>query len=290
MKKYLVEKFVDYLSFTSFKANISGAVGSKHYQWIKSPIANYNQAIQYSNGLIELSHSVNKKIGTHFIASGSALKYIRENQMSEREFLAHALEIGQISRIDIAITSVPDDFSEHELKPTEITQLCIDGKLKSRMKDSKEISHHKNIETKYIGNQKTRRRLFRAYDKGLEDGGEAARIVRYELETRRGGNVVARAVRDGTDIGALMRRYVDFDSELWHAIVGSDIAKIKQDTGEITVDFIEQKRLERLAKWNWLNESIAPLIKRLIAENKSLDDITIYENEFIAEFKRLSGL
>lgn len=290
MKEYIVQKHLDYLTFTSHKPMLDKRMLPR-YQYTKSPIPNYDIAKMYSNGMLQLESTRDKRIGVHFICSGACLSYIREKEMNEQEFLDRVLKIGQISRIDIAVTSFATDMSEHELQPAHIVAMCANDELKSKLKPAKEIAQNFTTETKYIGNQKTRRRLFRAYDKGLDEGGEAGRIVRFELETRRGGNIIARAVRDGTDIGGIIRRYVDFpSSELWLKIMNAQPATITHEQGEITLDAFEKSRLERIAKWQWLNESIAPMIRKLIAENANSDDITHYENEFLHEFRKLSGI
>lgn len=290
MKEYIVQKHLDYLTFTSHKPLLDKRL-SPLYQYTKSPIANYDIAKMYRSGMLQLESTRDERVGIHFICSGSCLAYMRSNEMDERNFLQRVLEIGQISRIDIAITSFTTDTSEHELQPAHIVAMCARNELKSRLKPAKEIAKNFTTETKYIGNQKTRRRLFRAYDKGLDEGGEAGRIVRFELETRRGGNIIGRAVRDGVDIGALMRRYVDFpSSELWLKIMDSKPAEIKHEAGEITIDAFEKSRLERVAKWQWLNESIAPMLRKLLLDNEQIDDISKYENEYLHEFKKLSGI
>jgi len=165
--------------------------------------------------------------------------------------------------------------------------------LVSRLKPAKEIAENGNTETKYIGNPRKRRRLFRAYDKGIQlDIDEyKKREIRYELETGLNANVIAKMLIAGNDIGAIIRRYVDFPgSKVWVEIMGAKNSILKHDTGEVSMDAHELDRLQRQAKWLWLNESIAPMIRKLIDANRDIDNISQYENEHIYEFKKLCGI
>ena len=182
---------------------------------------------------------------------------------------------------------MPDVGSEHELQPHQIMELCRDGKLVSRLKPAKEIAENGNTETKYIGNPRKRRRLFRAYDKGVQlDLDEyKKREIRYELETGMNANVIGRMLIADNDIGAIIRRYVDFPtSEVWCEIMGSANSELKHETGELSIDAHEMERLQRAAKWVWLNDSIAPMIARLLSDNDEIDGITLYENSHYSEF------
>lgn len=292
MKDYAVEKKVDYLTMTSHDT-MNDAFATKLWQVMK-PVNNaYDYCEMHVSGMYHLYHTRKPKLGHHYIMQGKCLDWIRANMMGEHELIDRALNHGNISRIDIAVTSMPIDGSEHELQPHAIMEMCRDGLLVSRMKPNNEIAKDGATETKYIGNPQKRRRLFRAYDKGIQlDLSEyKKREIRYELETGMNANVIARMVRDGNDIGAIIRRYVDFPtSDVWVSIMGADNSVLKHETGEIEIDAFERDRIERASKWMWLNESIAPMIKRLIKENETIDNITQYENTHLQAFMRECGL
>lgn len=286
MKDYLVQKFVDYLTVTSHKPNI-GAFGKKVYQIIKPINQAYDSAEMHQSGMIHMWHTRKPKLGHHYVMSGKPMAWIREHIMNDTELIEAMMQHGDISRIDIAVTSMPSDGSEHELQPHKIMEMCRDGLLISRLKPAKEIAENGQTETKYIGNPRKRRRLFRAYDKGIQlDLDEYKnREIRYELETGLNANVIGRMLVDGNDIGAIIRRYVDFpSSDVWMSVMSAKNSSMTHKTGEISIDAIERSRMERAAKWLWLNESIAPMIARQLYENEELDDLTMYENGYWHDF------
>lgn len=286
---YIVTKTIDYLSFTSKYAE--NPFQEKPYQAIKPVIANYEYAEIHKSGTIHMWSDKNPKVGHHYICSGSTLQWFREHGHDDIKIVSSAMEHGSISRLDIAITSQREDEKIHEFTPSAIAVMCTIGELKSRMKANNGLIKNGLIETQYIGSPKVRKRLFRAYDKGIEQGFLSNLLIRYELETRKGANVIARQVRSGTDLGAIMRRYVDFPSiPVWLDIMNAEPSTVIHETGEIAMDSDEKARFERQKKWYWLNESIAPLIRRMIAENAEYDGVTLYENEFLAEFKKLAGI
>jgi hypothetical protein len=286
MKTYIVNKCVDYLTVTSHEPR--SHFSKKQFQLVKPVNPAYDMAEMHVSGMLHMWHSRKPKLGHHYVMSGKPLQWIRDHIMTDTELVADMMQFGVISRIDIAVTSMPDDGSEHELQPHKIMELCRDGLLVSKLKPAKEIAENGNTETKYIGNPQKRRRLFRAYDKGIQlDLDEyKKREIRYELETGMNAHVVGKMVASSQDIGAIIRRYVDFPhNEVWISIMGAASSELKHtDTGERDINAHEREALERQAKWLWLNESIAPMIARLINANRDIDDITLYENEFLHNF------
>jgi len=128
MKEYIVSKFVDYLTVTSHDANL-GHFSRNAYQLIKPINQAYDNAEMHRSGMIHMWHSRNQKLGHHYVLSGKPLAWMREHVMSDVDLLSDFLKFGQISRIDIAVTSMPIDGSEHELQPQKIMELCRDGLL-----------------------------------------------------------------------------------------------------------------------------------------------------------------
>lgn len=281
MKNYVVEKHLDYLTVTSIKPQPSF---SKHvYQLTKSPIPNYDMCEVHRSGMLHCWHSRDTRVGHHYIYQATALRWIRDNLMPDSELVSLVLKNANISRIDIAITSHAEDNTVHEFTPHEVAIACVTGQLKSRMKPTTDVSQDLITQTKYIGNRKTRRRLFRAYDKGLDNGELANILVRYELETRKDANVVGRMLTEGKDIGAIMRRYVDFpNSDVWQAIMDAPIATVRHLEQSMSADEID--RAKRLARWLWLEDSIAPVIARAITEDAIRDGIVMEDNSHYLEF------
>lgn len=286
---YKVSKNIDYLSFTSKYAE--NPFSEKPYQLIKPVIANYQYAEIHKSGCIHMWSDSDKRIGHHYICTGATLQWLREHGHNDISMVRAMLARGNISRLDIAITSARIDDKMHEFTPSAIAVMCAVDELKSRMKPNNGLVKNGLVETQYIGSPKVRKRLFRAYDKGIEQGLVSNWLVRYELETRKGANVIARQVVAGNDFGAIMRRYVDFPNHpVWLEIMNADPSQVVHETGEIALDHDERDRLERQKKWNWLNESIAPLLRKLLSENANIDNVTQYENEYLHEFKKLAGM
>lgn len=281
-KMYVVEKFVDYLAFTS-KVHET-PFSTKPYQLVKSVNKNYDMCEVHTSGMLHMWHSKNKRVGHHWLLTGDTMRWVRANLMTDAELVGRALERGNISRIDIAITSHTEDYTVHEFKPQDVAIAVVSGMLKSRMKPAKDVTEELQVQTKYIGNRQTRKRLWRAYDKGADNGELANILVRYELETRKDANVVGRMVRDNTDLGAIMKRYIDFPQvEAYQRIINAMPATVKHE--DLPMSAEEKDIAASQKKWLWLIDSIAPSIaKSLVADGKR--GIPMEENENYHEFIR----
>lgn len=247
-----------------------------------APIKNYNRCITYSSGMRQMYSTKDKKVGTHVIVSGKALGVLRGEGHPDVEIIKKFQEVGaKFSRIDLAVTSSPlpqtsgNEPLEHEFKPSDI--LNSKDVMKSRLKyDNPVVDPSLNVETVYIGSRKARNRVFRAYDKGLEQGGRAGELIRYELETRKNAGGIALALNSGITPSAIIRRYVDFDNPIWLAIMGEEVATMPQ------VEYDNEHRtrvLENSKRWEWLIKSVAPTIAKAITQDTELLGLTEYENE-----------
>lgn len=281
MKNYIVEKHLDYLTVTS---KTEQPAFSKHvYQIMKSPIPNYDMCEVHRSGMLHCWHSRDTRVGHHYIYQATTLRWIRDNLMTDRDLVGLVLQHANISRIDLAITSRADDNTVHEFTPQDIAVACVVGQLKSRMKPTTDVAQDLITQTKYIGNRKTRRRLFRAYDKGLDNGELANILIRYELETRKDANVVGRMLVAGNDIGAIMRRYVDFPTVgVWHDILDAPVATVRHLDQSMSAE--ELDKAKRLARWMWLETSIAPVIARAITADAIQDGIAMEDNSHYRDF------
>jgi len=114
-----------------------------------------------------------------------------------------------------------------------------------------QIGQDMRIQTAYFGSLKTRKRLFRAYDKGLEQGHVANFVVRYELETRQNATQLAKAVAEGKDIGALINNYISVIHPHWQVIMGAISQK---------PDYAESDKTNNDDLWAWLMDSCAPAL------------------------------
>lgn len=279
---YIVTQNVDWLSFSL--ARPVWFFDERVFGETKSPLANYDKAEVSNNGVLHLWHSRHDDVKHHYICSGETLQNIRNKGHDERDVVQWALERAQISRIDIAITSQRDDEKPHGFNPHALAWAVRDGRLKSRMKPAKDVTEDMKTQTKYIGNRKTRKRLFRAYDKGLDNGGEAGRLIRYELETRHGTKTIAREVVKGTPYNAIIKRYVDFpDVAVWNEIMSAIPAQISHnDTARTPLEQLQDKSKSR---WAWLMRSVVPVIGKALAEDEKIG-IPRAENQNFTDFIR----
>lgn len=262
MGAYAVFQNVDWLSFSLDRPRWLLAQNFLTNE-IKSPLANYNRAEQTGTGLLHLWHSERQEVKHHYIASGETLANLRSVGYQERDVVKWCLENSQISRIDIALTSIREDGSVHGFSPHDIAVAVHENMLVSRLRPSKDIASDLKIETKYIGNRKTRKRLFRGYDKGVENGGEASRLVRYELETRSGTKNIGRMIARGDDYGSIIRKYVDFPSvPVWIEICGAEKSTGFRDSD--ARDPLRKALDENASRWNWIETSIVPVIRKAL--------------------------
>lgn len=279
---YIVTQNVDYLAWS--KDVPHWFFHEKVFGETKSPNPNYDRAELSNLGIMHLWSSRNPSVKHHYIASGQTLINLRVSGLTDIEMVQRCLENAHISRIDIAITSQRDDDKPHGFNPHHLAWAVRDGRLKSRMKPAKDIVNEMKTETKYIGNRKTRKRLFRAYDKGLDLNLEQFKLIRYELETRQGTKTIAREVVRGTPFNTIIKRYVDFpDVAVWQEIMSAEIAQIKQvEPSNTPLQLMQEKSKSR---WTWLMKSIVPTVRKALDHDEKLG-VSRTDNENFTDFIR----
>lgn len=224
---------------------------------------NYNAAKIFEIGIIVQWNTENPKMKTNIILSGETLSRLRGAGFDDTSILMWLSHMPncKFSRIDVAVTSRREDGGQHEFTPHMINHLAASGLCETRLKvDNPVATPHLHVETAYIGSRKSRNRLFRAYDKGLELGGAAGEIIRYELETRKNATHIARELElKKTDIAAIIRRYVDFPQiDKWIEIMSTEIAE-NWRIDEYETDADRNKR-----RWQWLFDSVAPALAKAL--------------------------
>jgi len=259
-ENYNVEKSIDYLSFTCPRFNVfepdienEGIQDEIH----GGNVYGYNRKQVLNNGVVAMWHTENQSMGVHYIYSASA---IRKQKTAITEILESAMFAtnNKLSRIDICVTSERKDGKEHELKPHDLAKMARAGNVITKMGHGVQIGKNMQIETMYFGSLKGRKRLFRAYDKGLEQGLVPNFLVRYELETRAYAANIGKAILENQDIGALINKYVNVENETWKEIMSSEIGRVSH---------IENHELDPLLKkWDWLLTSCAPALGKAIAQ------------------------
>jgi hypothetical protein len=271
---YLVNKKVDYLSVTVDKTD-HRIVGEIVEEMDYSPLRNYDKAFVTENQARIFKSSNNKNMGTHIVMSGACLDILRGEGHSDTELARYFMEYEgcKISRCDVCVTSERRDGKKHNLSPHYLAMLSKSGELKSRQSpDNGVINPEMYIETHYIGSRKSRNRLFKAYDKGVDLGLHSRRLIRYEMEVRKQANVTLNAVSQGIDIGSIIRRYYDYPSvSLWGEIMGAESVSMPHIEDKTTID--DKKKNEDASRWHWLFTSVAPaMAKALISDNVSIEE------------------
>jgi hypothetical protein len=275
---YKVKKQVDYIacSVSSFEV-MDDVFGSSEDTTPRQ--RNYNRAKVFEIGVFMQWHDANPKMKISLIMSGETLQKLRDVGFADYDILKWLRDMPKcsFSRIDVCVTSMRTDDKIHGFLPHAINYLAVNGMCETRLKvDNPVTSPELEVETAYIGSRTSRNRIFRAYDKGIELGLEAMRIVRYELETRKNATHIAtELVIDKTDIGALIRRYIDFPQiEEWVEIMGS----VQADNWK--VDSYETEADKNNRRWDWLMSSVAPAMAKALYQ----DNVDVSENENADKF------
>jgi len=275
MSQYIVTQNIDYLSFSVHLP--LDPFGDKKYDNIKSPNSHYDNCIQLQSGALHLWHSTNTTMKHHYVYAGQPLEYLRQNGQNEKEMVQWCLERSNITRIDLALTSQPSDLGHtHAFTPQHVAWAVRDEMLVSRLKPAKDVTDNMKAQTKYIGNRKTRARLFRAYDKGADNGELANILIRYELETRKGAKTIARAVTKGDNYASIIRRYVDFPTvRAWLDITNTKPTNMQHSTPVLSAHELELQKSN--SRWAWLQNSIPRTVEKALQED--YDKFGIYPDE-----------
>lgn len=281
MINYLVKKHVDYISCSVSQFMTADDIFGQWHD-TNPRQRNYNKAKIFDIGMVIQWNTERPKMKINIIVSGETLQRLRDAGIADRQIIKWLSNMPdcKFSRIDICVTSKREDGGEHEFKPDQIHFMANSGLCVTKLKLDKPVTNQDlNVETAYIGSRTSRNRLFRAYDKGLELGGAANEIIRYELETRKNATHIAREIEfDNTDIGALIRRYVDFpQNDVWIEILGSKVA----DNWRID-EYVSESDKNK-SRWQWLFDSVAPAMAKALYT----DDIDIQDNENADKFSRL---
>lgn len=168
------------------------------------PFNGYNLGARYSDGRIELTHTVRKEMGVHIVASGLTLSAIG---CSRVKYLEHMVNAGaQVTRLDLAI-----DCYDCNLRPSRATEEIENEHCRTLARqfplwhDAKEKGY-----TQYIG-KKSSSAYCRIYDKAAEMGSEQDWTrVECVFGGKRAMDAAQKCLR-GEDYRAVVRGFVDFD-------------------------------------------------------------------------------
>jgi hypothetical protein len=179
------------------------------------PFNGYNLAVRYSDGRIELRHTMRPEMGTHVVYSGSTLRNLG---VSPEAILSWCLKHGcTVTRLDVAI-----DCFNCGLKPQKATEEIEHDRCKTKARqfplwnDAKMPGY-----TQYIG-KKSSTAFCRIYDKAAEMGilGDYTRVECSFSGNRAQGAALA-CIR-GEDYRGVVRGFVDFsDWSQWREIMSA---------------------------------------------------------------------
>lgn len=266
-KHYRVYKNIDWISLSTDEI-IPDWFHGELEELERSPNRNYDMAWSGETGAIKLLNTRDETWGTHWIISGAALGVIRGEGHDDSVIAKTVNSLsGKVTRVDIAATVENSDGSELDLTPNWINELANDGLMVSRLKLDNGVSFpDMDIGTCYIGSRKSRNRILRVYDKGIKLDLEKYRMTRIELETRKNADVVVRALANSEDIGAIIRRYVDFPTVAqWVEVLGAESATMPQLQNGMTKQ--EKKSKEKADRWHWLMTSVAPALAKALYQD-----------------------
>jgi len=256
----LAEKKIDYLQYTA--SEIPEFLGAYSYLG-SSPLPFYKQCYEFDCG------------ARVFLGNANSDKYLvqQSGQSCERwdmtaypnRLKAVIQEGGKFSRLDIAVTV---SGIEHLNQFREAVRKNLVVSQRFGQDEPKIISNGTGeVETVYLGDLRKRAKkgVFRAYDKGKEQG-LLEKYSRFELEIRgSAANVAAKRFLVGIDMGDLIRFVVDIPSQQWWAdLLGEKSENLPRMLGEVKRDPIARR-------WHWLNKQVAPALGKLMAHDVKND-------------------
>lgn len=279
---YITEKHMDYLTFSAKEFIPIDDVIFRKPTEIRPLISNYKQALKFDTGAILQWNEDKPELKKHITLSGSTLAKMSEYGLSDIEILQWALSLNRtrVGRIDLAVTSIRADGSVHGFLPHMAHYYALKNLCETRLKlDKPVVNKNLEVETAYIG-QRAKRQMLRIYDKGVDLGREANRIVRIEME-RRGSvaQTVANLVVQGNDFGGIIRKYFDFPTiPDWLEIMNAEPVK-----GNRMADVEHKTEREQDKLWAWLYTSVTPALARALFNDKT----DVETNKNAAKFSSL---
>ena len=209
------------------------------------------------------------------VLSGQALSNLRAAGNADGAIVDAFLSRGaRCSRLDLAVTEyisdalVTLDDVECWYKQGQIKSSWLSGGMKKIVEVPQDGDNA--TQTVYIGNiqERGKKGIFRAYDKGVEMNLEAHMITRLEVEDRGDkANVSANRIAKTGDIAGVFRTRFDVDSPEFERLMQSPVAEMSRRSSLPKRDEIDAQA----ARWHWLITKIAPSIRQAIVDDKKLD-------------------
>jgi hypothetical protein len=224
------------------------------------------------------------------VLSGQACAALRNEGNSDGEIVGAFLNKGaRCSRLDLAVT----EYVEESLITLEaVEQWFTDGLINSAWvsggcKAIVDIPSQgdRATQTLYIGSmdERGKKGIFRAYDKGVEMDLGQHMITRLEIEDRGDKAAVsAKRLSEGASVASVFRTRFDVNDPEFERLMQAPVADMSRGAAKPKVDEIEARN----KRWYWLINQIAPSIKQALADDKRLE----LGDEMFTKFLVASGL
>lgn len=248
------EERIDYLQWSA--TEVPEFLGNKYLQ-VGSPLVWYMACNEYECGTRVLFGNRNSE---KYLIQMSGVACENHQMTKNKGRLSYALmRGGKFSRVDLAVTIdklEPLFWFRAALAKNRVVSERFQGDEPKVIADVQG-----DAQTIYYGDMKKRGKkgLFRAYNKGLEQGLDEP-LARFELEIRRSSATVAvRRYVNGMSISALIRAVVDIPDAQWWV----DIFDAPPDT--LPKYFSGEIKDVTASRWHWLRMQVAPALGKLLA-------------------------
>lgn len=209
------------------------------------------------------------------IMGGDALHSIRAKNVTDAEIIERYMGWdARCSRIDLAVTDyIEDDFcTVSDVKNWVREKLVKSCWIGSGTKSLSEMTEDGNerLETFYVGAwaDRSKKGMFRAYDKGIQSGLEPDIITRLEVEDRQDkAHSTARRIAETNDIAGNFRARFDVSHEQFERIMEAPAVP----TNRIGYNRRSEKDDEMASRWQWLINQVAPALKEAIEYDRVED-------------------
>lgn len=248
-----ISERIDWLSvtFDSFDMDYWKSLFLGRSKPIKSPIPVYKYAVEFEPYGVKLLWG-DKRLGDHMIISGKPLDLMYMDGITELGlYNAIVSQNGKIGRCDIAVDIFNSGLSVSDFMRDDIVT-SLKGK---RFIGTEETG----IETLYLGDNRSKSRRFRIYNKGIEQQWQIPDWIRIEYEKRRNAHKLAEHVV-GHGKGAIVStinsvlNYSNWDK--YTEIMGTEALPVKRGYAKSDTSYDDRER--------WLVESVvSAMIKQL---------------------------
>lgn len=233
---------IDWLSgtipkqFTSFAGlvdRLCGIFPTPANSWVfTKPLHGYRLAVQENMGILAMSAG-GERMGTHLVLSGGTLNELDSIGFSRMQALETMNRIGaRISRLDLAL-----DAKMASITPDNLYGALETGNATTKLRNYRIMKGSDGGSTLYLG-APTSEKMFRIYDKGVEQGAPDAQWIRIEAQLK--GSIAQRAAKAVLSNGiesvtkGFIADAINYSDDTWEAIVTGEITGIEKSERKLT--------------------------------------------------------